>query len=155
MSGCGATKRAQRDVLFSGVPLGEQPSVSLVPVHLVQGTHLMLKIASSLKRNDITKGNGFNKRGLFFFPFSFSKGSKRLVICLFNLFTLSLSSFSFFPCPNEKGPLPPKVICNPGARLGSAFMYLRLNLLLQESTSSPSSEGQHCSLPREPLPGWH
>lgn len=60
---------AQRDTLFSAVPLGRQPGISLMPVHLVQGTHLRLKIAFSLKRNDITKGNGFNKRGFFFFIF--------------------------------------------------------------------------------------
>lgn len=57
-------------------------------------------------------------KGDFFFPFFF-KGSERLVIWLFSLFTLSC--FSFFLCANEKGPLLPKVICNPGAQLGSAF----------------------------------
>lgn len=62
----GRSHRAQRDVLFSRVPHGGQPRVSLLPVNLVQGTHLRLKIASRLERNDITKGNGFNKRGFFF-----------------------------------------------------------------------------------------
>lgn len=65
----GRWQRAQQDVLLSRAPLGGQPSISLMPVHLVQGTHLRLKIASSLKRNDITKGNGFNKRGFFSFFF--------------------------------------------------------------------------------------
>lgn len=125
----------QQDVLFSRVTLGGQPSISLVPVHLVQGAHLRLRIASSLKRNDITKGNGFNKRGIFFFPFF--KGRERLVIWLLSLFTLSLSSFSFFPCANEKGPLLAKVMCSPGARLGSALLCLPLNLLLQKGTPSP------------------
>lgn len=79
-------------------------------------------------------------KGDFFFLFFFFKGSERLVIWLFSLFTLSLSSFSFLPCANEKGPLLTKVIYNPGAQLGSAFLYLQLNLLLQKSTPSPSSE---------------
>lgn len=63
----GQWQRAQQDVLLSRAPLGGQPSFSLVPVDLVQGRHLRLKIASSLKRNDITKGNGFNKKGFFSF----------------------------------------------------------------------------------------
>lgn len=55
-----------------------------------------LKIASSLKINDITKGNGFNKRGFFFFPFF--RGSERPVIwpvSLFTLFSFLLFSFSW------------------------------------------------------------
>lgn len=87
-----------------------------------------LKIASSLKINDITKGNGFNKRGFFFSLFSgAARGQLFGQSACLHFFP---SSFSLFPGANEKGPLLTKAICNPGAELGSAFLKLHLSLLL-------------------------
>lgn len=56
-----------------------------------------------------------------FFSFFFFKGNERLVIWLLSLFTLILSSFLLL-CANEKEPLLTKLICNPRAQLGSAFL---------------------------------
>lgn len=61
-----------------------------------------LKIASSLKINDITKGNGFNKRGFFF---SFFQGQREAsYLASQPVYTFFLPPFLFFLVPMRKGP---------------------------------------------------